>query len=144
VSIAVAGKIYKAMCKLQASQRWRRADNAGARFLGLIWVNSLEEPATNPEHTLGDLFIAPHTVASLSVSSLNKLLNGQYTLDAITKNSSDCDEVLASVEEKVLNVEAQSLSLQKDLAERQIKTWIMMLDMLAKKSAALVRIKHKY
>ncbi len=144
VSLAEAAKIYKAMRRLQASQRWRRTDKAGARFLRLIWVNSVDEPATDPVYDRADLFFAPHTVTSLSASSLGKLLNGQYSLVAISTNSNDTGERHTGVEKNKVNVESLSVSLQKELVERQVKTWIMMLDMLAHRSAALVRIKHNY
>jgi len=141
MSIALATKIYSSMRQLQSSQRWQRADRAGARIFRLIWVTSADKPRARPEHALAKLLVAPDTVACLSVSSLDKFLAGQYTLVEILKKGNNGNTLLNGLEKKGVNIESVSVRLQKDLMERQIKTWIMMLEMLAQKSAALVRMK---
>ena len=139
VTIAVARKIYRSMQTLHTSHKWERAYNCGARFLRLIWVNSVEEQKTNAGYFIANHLIAPLTVTSLSAKILTEFSQGEESQGLMPKNGDDCDEVLSSLQETGFNFEYLATNLQKDLAESQIRSWIMLLDMLARKSASIIQ-----
>jgi len=139
VTIAIARKIYRSMRVLHTSQKWERAYNAGARFLRLIWVNSDQERTTSSEHLVIKHLIAPLTVTSMSESVLNEFIDVGQVQSAMPETGDDCDQVLARSQEAGINLEQMATSLQKELVDLQVKTWIMLLDMLARRSATIIQ-----
>jgi transaldolase len=139
VTIAVARKIYGSMRRLHTSQKWERAYNTGGRLLRLIWVNSVDEQTTIPDHDVSNHLLAPLTVTSMSSSCLNEFVSSEEPLEVMPENGDDCNEILARAEEGGLDVERIVTRLQRELTERQVKTWIMLLDVLAQKSASIIQ-----
>lgn len=139
LSTAIARMIYKTMRALHTSQNWERAYNAGARFLRLIWVNSADEQKTKTEQFIADRLVAPLTVTSMSGALIEKYLRGEMHHTLLGESDTRYDDLVSNPENSGLNIESFADNLQKDLADLQVKTWIMLLDMLARKSASIIQ-----
>lgn len=139
VSIAMARKIYKSMRILHTSRKWERAYNGGARFLKVIWVNCLDERPVNDWAKISRHLIAPFTISSIPEIHLEQFVKSVQTAEPMPESGDDCDRVLTDFQRGGLDLENIAANLQKDLAKQQIRMWITLLDMLAKKSASLIQ-----
>ena len=140
-SIAVARKIYKSMRTLHTSQQWERVYNFGARPLRLIWTDSNDESVAVSGRSLYEYLVAPFTVAAMSEKAMERLLSHEHPDPLIPADGDDCEEILASHQKTGLSFKHFSCSLQDDAAAKEVKTWISLLDVLARKSAALTQRK---
>lgn len=142
VTIAIARKIYRSMKIQHKSQKWERTYNAGARILRLIWVNSAEEQATAAGRLLTSQLIAPLTVASMPPKVLKNFTYSDQLQVLMPENGDDCDEVLSRSKNIGINFEHIANSLQRKMADDQIKKRIILLDMLARRSASIIQNKN--
>ncbi len=139
VGIALARKIYRSMRIIHKSQKWERVYNGGARFLRLIWVHAAEGQATAAENLVANNLIAPLTVTSLPESVVSDFLKAGELQVPMPENGADCDEVLARPEKTGLNFESMALNLQRNMADLQIRTWVLLLEALASRSATVIQ-----
>ena len=138
-SIAIARKIYKTMRTLHTSQQWERAYNAGARPLRLIWVSLDDEPAAASDIFLYDQLVAPFTVAAMSEQTMGTFIKHGHPEALLPANSDDCEEIQADHQKAGFSFKHLAGSLQDEAAARKVKTWIMLLDAVARKSAVVMQ-----
>jgi transaldolase len=137
-TVGVARRIYRSMRALHTSQKWERAYNSGARMLRLIWNNSGEERACPSEEEVVNHLIAPLTVTSMSTQLVDVFMGSSGFSELM---SSSRDNGIGETENRrndTFDFEKMAVDLQHELAENQVKRWIMLLDALAKRSAAVV------
>lgn len=139
-SIAVATRIYESMKTLYTSKKWERAYNGGARFLKIIWINGLDENPVNYWAPISHHLIAPYTISSIPEIHLEEFVKSIQAAEPMPGDGADCDRILTDFQKGGLDVENIGEGLQKNLAELQVKIWITLLDMMAKKSASLIQI----
>lgn len=125
-SVNIGRKIYFTMRTLHTSQQWECAYNAGARPLRLIWSCPDDDCTAVANISLYEQLVAPFTVAAMSQQTMGDFICHGNPQALIPADGDDCEEVLAS-------------SLQDEATARQVKTWIALLDVVARKSAALMR-----
>jgi len=138
VTLATARQIYRSMRKMHTSPKWERAYNSGARFLRLIWVNSVDEHMRHNDGDLPNQLVAPLTVASMSVPVLNECMRSGQRQTVMPENGDDCDEVLARSRMKGLNMEVTVSNHQRNFADSLVRSWIMLLDMIARKTVSII------
>ena len=136
-SIAIAGKIYKKMRTLHTSRQWERAYNAGVRPLRLIWASLDDEPAAAFDISLYDQLVAPFTVAAMSEQAMGAFIKHGKPGALLPADSDDCKEIQA--DHQKFSFKHLAGSLQDEAAERKVKTWITLLDAVARKSAVVMQ-----
>lgn len=138
-SIANARKIYKTMRTLHISQQWERAYNAGARPLRLIWASLDDEPTAASDISLYDQLVAPFTVAAMSEQTMGAFIKHGQPDALLPADSDDCKEIQADHQKSSFKHLAGSL--QDEATAEQVKTWITLLDAVARKSAVVMQSK---
>jgi transaldolase len=132
---AIARVIYKKNKTLRTSKQWAHAYNAGARPLRLIWSVSDDEPVNASDVSPYDYQITPFTVAAMSEQVVTEFFNHGYPEVPMSTNIDNCEEVLAGYQKAGLDLSLLANSIQGDAAAKQVKTWITLLDAVARKCA---------
>ncbi len=140
-SLAIAGKIYKKMRILHGSPQWERTYNLGARPLRLIWVGSVYEPTAVSDTSSCEHLIAPFTIAAVSEQSIGAFINHEHSEVLLPADDDDCGEIPTGHQKAGLSFKHLAGRLQDDEATHQVKTWIMLLDAVARKSASVIQMK---
>lgn len=141
LSIAVARKIYKSMMSLHNSQQWERAYSSGARPLRLAWCISDDVDGTASNIPLYDHLMAPLTVASMSELGIADFIKHGNPREPMPQNGDNCEEVLDGYQKRGHNFQQLTNNMQNEAAALQVKTWITMLDTIARRSASLMQTK---
>lgn len=139
-SIAVARKIYKTTRMLHISQQWERAYTAGARPLRLAWIASDHAATTASDLFLYNRLIAPYTVAAMSEWIMGEFINHGQPEPTMPVDGDNCEEILADHQKAGIDFKHLTNSLQVEAAALQVKTWITLLDGIARRSAAVIKI----
>jgi len=137
-SVAMARKIYKSMRILHTSRKWERAYNGGARFLKIIWDICADEKPVDYWATISRHLIAPFTISSIPEIHLEEFIKDTQETEPMPENDHECDRILTAIHRRGHHLENVAESLQKNLAESQVKMWITLLDMLARKSVSII------
>ena len=140
-SLAIARKIYTTMRTLHTSRQWERAYNAGARPLRLIWLSPDDDSTVASNISLYDQLVAPFTVAAMSEWAILEFITHGHPEALLATDDDDCEEIPAGHQKAGLNFKPLAVSLQDEAAALQVTEWIMLLDVVARKSTALVQAK---
>lgn len=138
VSIDIARNIYSTMRTLHASQQWECTYNAGARPLRLIWACPEDGCTAVADISLHEQLVAPFTVTAMSQQTLGHFISHANPEAFIPVSKDDNEDILARHQREGLNLEYLASSLQNEASAKQVKTWIALLDAVARKSATLM------
>lgn len=138
-TVAAAQNIYRAMRTLHTSRKWERAYNSGARLLRLIWNNSTGERPQRSEQAIVGHLVAPLTVTSMSARLLDVSMGSAGSRELMSHKNTDVAEGAAASQDSGDGFAEMAASLQEELAQNQVKRWIMLLDVLAQRSATIVK-----
>lgn len=142
LAITMARKIYNAMRTLHSSRQWERAYNSGAKPLKIIWNGSNYENDTYSAISLFKNLIAPFTIASLPRQTIEKFLFDKTPDTMMADDGGDWDETLEHNLTTGLNFESIADNSQTNDVSEQVQKWIMLLEIVAKKSAAIIQNKN--
>lgn len=135
-TISIAKKIYKAMKSLHGSSQWERAYSAGAKPLKLVWSGTAFTQATDSDVHLYSKLIAPFAIASLSEQTIEKFINNA---SPTTTASFDDDDSTMVLESREFDPDSLADNLQVNEVSKQVKTWIMMREYAAQRSATVLQ-----
>ncbi|MEA2116226.1 MAG: transaldolase family protein [Thermodesulfobacteriota bacterium] len=139
-SIDIARSIYKTMRMLHTSQQWERAYNVGARPLRLVWVSSDDESAAVSDISLYNYLAAPFTVVTMSERTMGAFFDHGHPEALLPYDGYDYEENVAGHQKAGRNFKHLADSLQEKAAAWQVKTWITLLDTVARKSASCTHV----
>ncbi len=136
LGIAMAGRIYAAVRALQASPRWQRAQNAGARPQRLLWASTGTKDPAAPDLLYVNALAAPYTVNTLPEKTLLALADHGEARQLLAEDGGDAEEVIARHRRAGVDVDALAAQLQDEGAKAFVKSWNALLARLSEKSAA--------
>lgn len=136
LGIAMAGRIYAAVRALQASPRWQRAQNAGARPQRLLWASTGTKDPEASDTLYVKALAAPYTVNTLPEKTLNAFADHGEVGDLLATDGGDAEEVLASYAHAGVDIDALATQLQEEGAKAFVESWTEMLARLAQKTGA--------
>jgi transaldolase len=139
LAITMARRIYRAMRTLHTSREWERAYNGGARLLKLVWMNGVSDQSTRIQSNIPNHLVAPLTVTTMSKLQLDDSIYGRRTFELLPEQANDHAGVLHKTPHEQIVDESIGTQLQESMVEHQVKTWITLLDELARKSASIVQ-----
>jgi transaldolase len=139
LGIAMAGRIYAAVRALQASPRWQRVQNAGARPQRLLWASTGTKDPDASDILYVKALAAPYTVNTMPEKTLLAFADHGDVGAPLAVDGGDAEEVLASYERAGVDVEALAAQLQEEGATAFAKSWNGMLARIAQKTAATAR-----
>lgn len=139
LSVAMARKIYKTLRELNNSERWGRAFSTGVRPLRLVWTYSGGTRMLDANCALYRKLIASYTVVALPDKSMEEFLMQPAPDDPMPVDGGDCERILAGARQVGLDVEKEADHLRADYIEWMSREWVMLLENIARRSAALTK-----
>ena len=140
---AIAKKIYLHMRTLHNSPDWERVYNVGARPLRLTWNCNCEAVENQVKLSLAHRLRAPFTIITLPEQLIEPFTKSRHK-DPVMQADIDCDGIIEKHNKQGLDVESVAAQLQKSSGELLRNQWIMMLEVVAKKSADLSHLKIRH
>lgn len=139
LGIAIAKRTYKAARALLTSPEWQRVYNAGARPQRLLWASTgTKDPAASDILYVKEL-AAPFTVNTMPAATLKALAGHNELGSILPADGGDCEEVLAQFSKAGVDIDALAAQLQEDGARSFVKSWNELMDVIASKSAAVLK-----
>jgi transaldolase len=135
LGIAMAGRIYAAMREVQASPRWQRAQNAGARPQRLLWASTGTKDPEASDLLYVKALASPYTVNTLPEKTLLAFADHGEVGTLLDANGAGAEAVIARHKDAGVNVEMLAAQLQDEGAKSFVKSWNALLAQLAEKSA---------
>jgi transaldolase len=133
---AVAGLIYAAARVLQASPRWQRAQNAGARPQRLLWASTGTKDAEASDILYVKALAAPYTVNTMPEKTLLAFADHGVVAKPLAEDGREAEEVIARFTHVGVDVDAVAARLQDEGARSFVKSWNELLAGIAQKSGA--------
>lgn len=135
LGIAVAQRTYAAARELQASPRWQRAQNAGARPQRVLWASTGTKDPAAPDTLYVEALLAPYTVNTIPEATLHAFADHGRVGAALAPDGGDAEEVLARHEREGVDVAALAERLQQEGAAAFVTSWNRLLAGMAAKCA---------
>jgi transaldolase len=136
LGIAIARRTYAAAQALQASPRWRRIQNEGARPQRVLWASTgTKDPAASDVLYVKAL-VAPYTVNTIPEGTLLAFADHGEVGALLAADGGDAEEVIGRHARAGIDVDALAAQLQEDGARAFVKSWNEMLEGIARKTAA--------
>jgi transaldolase len=139
LGIAIAQRTYKAYCDLLATHRYRRVLNAGARPQRLLLASTGTKDPKASDVLYVEALAAPLTVNTLPESTLLAFSEHGVVGAAMSPDGGDCEAVLAQFAKAGLDIDKLAAKLQEDGAASFVSSWNELMDVIASKSAVLVK-----
>ena len=139
LGIAIAKRTYKAYRALLGSTRWQRVFNAGARPQRLLWASTGTKDPGAPDILYIRALAAPFTVNTMPEGTLKALADHGAIGEMLPADGGDCEEVLARFAGAGIDVDALAAQLQDEGAKSFVGSWQELMDVIARKSAALAK-----
>jgi transaldolase len=139
LGIAIAKQTYKAYRTLLGSPRWQRAFNAGARPQRLLWASTGTKDPGASDILYIKALAAPFTVNTMPEGTLKALADHGALGGILTADGGDSEEVLARFAAAGIDVDALAGQLQDEGAKAFVSSWHELMDVIASKSADLVK-----
>ncbi|MEI7703119.1 MAG: transaldolase [Deltaproteobacteria bacterium] len=133
---AIAGRTYAASRALQGSQRWLRAQNAGARPQRLLWASTGTKDPSAPDTLYVTPLAAPYTVNTMPEGTLLAFADHGDVGAPMAADGGDADEVIARHVRAGVDVDALARRLQEDGAKAFVKSWNELLEGIGRKAGA--------
>jgi transaldolase len=142
LGIAIGRTAYRAYAELIASNRWRRAYNAGARPQRLLFAST----GTKDPKASDILYIkglnAPLTVNTMPENTLKAFADhGELGADW-SRDVAESERALGEFRAAGIDLDALARKLQDDGAESFVSSWNDLLGVIAAKTAALQPQRH--
>jgi len=133
---AIAGRTYAASRALQGSQRWLRAQNAGARPQRLLWASTGTKDPSAPDTLYVTPLAAPYTVNTMPEGTLLAFADHGDVGAPMAADGGDADEVIARHVRAGVDVDALARRLQEDGAKAFVTSWNELLEGIGRKAGA--------
>src|SRR3989449_4467964 len=139
LGIAIAKRTYKAYRVLLDSPRWQRVFNAGARPQRLLWASTgTKDPGASDVLYIKAL-AAPFPVKTMPEGTLKALADHGAVGEMLPADGGDCEEVLGRFASAGIDVDSLANQLQDEGAKSFVNSWHELMDVIARKSAALAK-----
>ncbi len=134
---AIAGRIFTAARALQASPRWQRAQNAGARPQRVLWASTGTKDPEASDILYVKALAAPYTVNTMPEKTLLAFADHGEVGAALAVDSREAEEAIARHTRAGVDIDALAAQLQEEGAKSFVKSWTELLASLAQKAAAI-------
>jgi transaldolase len=140
LGIAVAHDCYKAYSELLASNRWRRALNAGARPQRLLFASTGTKDPKAPDILYVKALVAPLTVNTIPEGTLRAFGTHGEVGPELDPGGGDSAKVLDQFSRSGVDLQALARRLQEEGAAAFVKSWKDLLGVIAAKTPAPAKV----
>jgi len=137
LGIAVARQTYKAYRELLDSPRWQRIFSDGARPQRLLWASTGTKYPTESDVHYVEPLIAPLTINTLPEVTLRAFAEHGRIGPMMSDDGGDSEAVLAKFAEAGIDTDALADQLQKEGAEKFVKSWNELIESTVSKGAEI-------
>jgi transaldolase len=139
LGLAIGQRTYKAYRDFNASPRWQRALNAGARPQRLLLASTGTKDPKAPDILYVRALAAPLTVNTIPEATLKAFADHGEVGPLMAVDGGDSEAVIAEFVRAGVDVDALAARLQTEGAAAFVKSWNELLEVIASKSADLVK-----
>ena len=135
LGLAIARRTYAASLELQASPRWRRAQNAGARPQRVLWASTGTKDPEAPDTLYVEALASPYTVNTLPQKTLLAFADHGRVGELLAPDGGDAEQVLARHAAAGVDVEALAARLQDEGAQAFVDSWRELMQSIDEKAS---------
>jgi len=140
LGIAVAQRTYRAYRETLDSPRWQRIFNAGARPQRLLWASTGTKDPKASDVSYAEALTAPLTINTLPDATLKAFADHGKIGQMMSEDGGDCETVLAKFGEAGIDIDGLADQLQKEGAEKFVKSWNELIESTASKSVEVTKV----
>ncbi|MGH8161286.1 MAG: transaldolase [Gammaproteobacteria bacterium] len=137
LGIAIARRTYRAYRELRETPRWRRLVAAGAPPQRLLWGSTGTKDPEASDTLYVEALAAPDTINTIPDKTLLAFADHGKLHGAMPGDGGDCEQVIEQFKAAGIDDAALADKLQREGAEKFVKSWNDLLARLAEKSSAV-------
>jgi transaldolase len=141
LGIAVSMRCFRAYRELLESARWKKLAAAGARAQRLLWASTGTKDPAAPDTLYVEALAAPATINTVPDKTLLAFAEHGKVQNTMPADGGDAETVLAEFAAAGIGVDALAAELQHEGTDAFSKSWSDLLDVIAKKSAVLAKVR---
>ena len=138
LGIAVGRQTYAAWRRMLASERWQGLAAKGARLQRLLFASTGTKDPEASETLYVEAFAAPDTINTMPDKTLLAFAEGGKVGDPLPADGGDYEDVFDAHRRAGVDVDGLGLQLQKEGAEKFVKSWMDLLETIKSESERLV------
>ena len=139
LGLAIGRSAYREYSRLQASPRWLRALNAGARPQRLLFASTGTKDPKASDVLYVEGLVGPLTINTMPESTLKAFADHGRVGNAIEAGGGDSETVLGEFGKAGVDLGALAAKLQEDGAAAFVKSWDDLMGGIGTKAGALKR-----
>ncbi len=137
LGIAVGKQTYAAWRDMLESDRWKGLAEKGARLQRLLFASTGTKDPGAPETLYIEAFAAPDTINTMPDKTLLAFAESGKVRDPLPADGGDYEQEFEAHREAGIDVDGLGLQLQKEGAEKFVKSWMDLLDTIKSESERL-------
>ena len=141
LGIAISRRTYGSYCELLSSPRWRKLADAGAYPQRLLWASTGNKDPGASATRYVEALAAPNTINTLPEKTLHAFAEDGVLRGVMATDGGDAEAMLARFAQAGVDIDALAIQLQREGTQSFVKSWRQLLQRLADKSAAEVRLR---
>jgi transaldolase len=137
LGLAIGARIYRAYCKLLASQRWQRLAALGARPQRLVWATDTKDPKAS-DTMYAERLAAPDTIDTIPEKALCAFAGHGRIGPAFV---GEAEAVMEHFARSGIHIDVLTMTLQHDAVEASVRSWRKLLQRTLDKSESARRFR---
>jgi len=137
LAIEVGKQAFAAYRELQASDRFQRLANEGARMQRLLWASTGTKDPNASDTLYVEKLASPFTVNTMPQNTLEAFHDHGQVNGTLPADGGDFEAGLKAFEDAGIDLDALAAKLQSDGADAFVKSWKQLIERIEQQSAAL-------
>ncbi|HET9819852.1 MAG TPA: transaldolase [Rhodanobacteraceae bacterium] len=137
LGIAIGQRTWKAWCELRETPRWKKIVAAGAHPQRLLWASTGTKDPKASDTLYVEALAAPDTINTMPDKTLLAFADHGKLRGAMSNDGGDCEKVIAQFNAAGIDDAELAGQLQREGAEKFVKSWNDLLGKLDQKTAKL-------
>lgn len=135
LGIAIGQRTWKAYRELRETPRWKKLIAAGAHPQRLLWASTGTKDPKASDTLYVEALAAPDTINTMPDDTLKAFAEHGKLHGTLPEDGGDCEEVIARFNAAGIDDAALAGRLQREGAEKFVKSWNDLLERIGQKSA---------
>ena len=137
LGIAISQRTWKAWQEFREAPRWRKLVAAGVHPQRLLWASTGTKDPEAPDTLYVEALAAPDTINTMPDKTLLAFAEHGKLRGTMPDDGGDCEKVIAEFKTAGIDDAELAAQLQKEGAEKFVKSWNDLLGKLDEKAAKL-------
>lgn len=137
LGIAISQRTWKAWCELRESPRWKKIVAADVHPQRLLWASTGTKNPQASDTLYVEALAAPDTINTIPDETLLAFADHGKLSGTLPNDGGDCEKVIAEFNAAGIDDAALADQLQREGAEKFVKSWHDLLRKIDEKSAKL-------